>query len=370
MSGWGRAALCLPPAPSQLSADLLVVGLGGTGLAAVHEGLDLGLSVVGLDARRVADGAAGKNGGFLLAGLSSFHHDAVERYGRAEAATWYRLSLSVRDDIVRRTPAAVRRVGSLRRALDEVEEADARELLEALRADGFDAAWVDEPDGRGVLTPGDATFHPVARARALAWSALRRGAQLFERSPVTSVSEGLVHTASGVVRARHVVVATDGALQSFLPDAPATAVRLQMLKTGPVAQGVVRRAVYARYGYDYWQQSADGCIYVGGGRHLNPAAEATHDETPSDEIQRHLDHVLRDLLHVEAPVSDRWASVVTYSQDGLPIARRLGSSIAVLGAYNGTGNVIGAMLGRAAVRALVERRTPPALGLTGWPDGP
>jgi glycine/D-amino acid oxidase-like deaminating enzyme len=49
-----------------------VIGLGGSGLAAVLEARSLGLSVIGIDAGMVAGGAAGRNGGFLLEGTASF----------------------------------------------------------------------------------------------------------------------------------------------------------------------------------------------------------------------------------------------------------------------------------------------------------
>jgi glycine/D-amino acid oxidase-like deaminating enzyme len=71
----------LPRIDGDLTADVCVVGLGGSGLAAVAELVDRGLSVVGLDAGRVGAGAAGRNGGFLLAGPSAFLHRAVAAWG-------------------------------------------------------------------------------------------------------------------------------------------------------------------------------------------------------------------------------------------------------------------------------------------------
>ena len=61
----------LPSVENDLDADACVIGLGGSGLACVHALLDQGMSVVGVDAGPVAGGAAGRNGGFLLAGLVS-----------------------------------------------------------------------------------------------------------------------------------------------------------------------------------------------------------------------------------------------------------------------------------------------------------
>ena len=72
---WGdpRAGEQSPALDGDLQADFCVVGLGGSGLAAVGALLDAGASVAGIDAGPVAGAAAGRNGGFLLAGGSRFH---------------------------------------------------------------------------------------------------------------------------------------------------------------------------------------------------------------------------------------------------------------------------------------------------------
>src|SRR5690349_3480877 len=77
---WGdpRAGENPPPLNGEVTADLCVVGLGGSGLAAVCAALEAGATVAGVDAGPVGGGAAGRNGGFLLAGTARFHHDAVD----------------------------------------------------------------------------------------------------------------------------------------------------------------------------------------------------------------------------------------------------------------------------------------------------
>ena len=49
-----------------VSCDVCVVGLGGSGLHAIHELLQHGVDVIGIDAGMVGSGAAGSNGGFIL----------------------------------------------------------------------------------------------------------------------------------------------------------------------------------------------------------------------------------------------------------------------------------------------------------------
>src|SRR5215210_1703435 len=105
-----------PPAlAGEAAADLCVVGLGGSGLAAVGAALDAGASVVGIDAGPIAGGAAGRNGGFLLAGGAHFHHTAVAEWGHERAAGIYAASLAELDRLEAELGhAVVRRVGSLR----------------------------------------------------------------------------------------------------------------------------------------------------------------------------------------------------------------------------------------------------------------
>src|SRR5687768_2354811 len=123
---WGDPADTENPGPLRgaVSADVCVVGLGGSGLAAVGRLLEAGASVAGVDAGPVAGGAAGRNGGFLLAGGALFHHDAVAAWGEERAVGIYRESLAELDRLEAELGTLVRRVGSLRIPASEEEEED------------------------------------------------------------------------------------------------------------------------------------------------------------------------------------------------------------------------------------------------------
>ena len=190
-------APALPRLESDLDVDVCVVGLGGSGLACIGEFMRLGARVAGVDAASVGGGAAGRNGGFLLAGLAPFYHDAVTRYGRDSAHALYRLTLDELDRIESETPSLVKRSGSLRIAESTEELVDCEHQLEAMRADALPAERYEGPEGAGLLVPGDGTFQPLARCRALATSAMAAGAQLFERSPVTGFGASTVRTEAG-----------------------------------------------------------------------------------------------------------------------------------------------------------------------------
>jgi len=346
--GWAG----LPALEGDARADVCVVGLGGSGLAAVDEALTAGASVIGLDGGQVAGGAAGANGGFLLAGAADAYHRTVARLGRPAARDLYGRTLAELDRMAAAAPDLVRLVGSLRVASSAEEEGDCEEQLTALRADGFRAEPYRGAEGVGLLFPDDGATNPLARARRLATDAVARGARLFEQSPASALSADGVTTRAGLVRAGAVVVAVDGRLETLLPElAPRVrTARLQMLATAPTDEVAIPRPVYARWGYDYWQQLPDGRIALGGCRDRFVDDEWTLDSQPTAPVQQALEQILRDQLGVTAPVTHRWAASAGFARDLSPVVEEVRPRVFAAGGYSGTGNVLGAVCGRDAMR--------------------
>jgi len=341
-----------PPLEGTVLADVCVVGLGGSGLSCVRELRRLGASVVGVDAGRVGWGAAGRNGGFLLAGLAPFYHDVVERFGRERARAMYALTMEELDRVAAETPDGVSRHGSLRIAESPDELADCERQYEAMREDGFPVEHYEGDQGRGLLIPGDGTFQPLLRCRAVAEQSLDAGATLHERSSVTDIRPGCVSTERGAVQCDLVIVAVDGRLEQLLPELQGAvrSARLQMLATAPTSEVHLEHPVYARWGFDYWQQRPDGTIAMGGARDLAEESEWTTDARPTDEVQRALEQRLRDTLGVHAPITHRWAAIVGYTANGLPVIGEVRRGVWAIGGYCGTGNVVGSLLGRGLAR--------------------
>lgn len=338
--------------------DTCVIGLGGSGLVAVHALLDAGVDVIGLDMDDVGAGAAGRNGGLLLAGIAHFHHDAIRLLGHELAHRWYVDTLRELDDVFASMPTLTRRTGSLRIAHDDAEVVDCRHHLAALRRDGFPAEWYEGPEGEGLLLPTDGVMQPLARTRHLARTAIARGARLHARTAVWGIRGGRVVTEGGTVHARTVIVAVDGALERLLPElAPhVRTARLQMCATAPTREITLSRPIYRRFGWDYVQQRDDGSLLLGGFRDACLDDEWTHDATPTAAVQGHLEGWLRAGLGVSAPVTHRWAARVAYTHNGAPICRVVRPGVFAIGAYSGTGNIVGALCARRAVAWAIGAR--------------
>ncbi len=345
----------LPQMDGNQQADFCVVGLGGSGLTAIMELHEMGRSVIGVDARAVGGGAAGRNGGFLLAGLAAFHHEMKERFGE-RAVRIYQQTLAEMDRMTAATPAAIHRVGTLRIAATPAELDDCRKQMAVMQSDKLPVQAYDGPEGQGLLFPLDGAFQPLQRCRLLARELVRSGVRLYEQTPVTAIAENGVQTPHGFIKARQIIVAVDGKLELLFPElrGKVRTARLQMLGTAPATDVTFTRPVYRRWGYDYWQQLADGRIALGGGRDVGGDGEWTHDTTTTLPVQNALEQVLREVIHTEAEITHRWAASVSYSHNGLPVIEEVRERVWVIGAYSGTGNVVGALCGRGLARWLVR----------------
>lgn len=355
-AGWSK------PLVGDVTCDVAVIGLGGSGLRALTELARRSVRAVGIDAGAVAAGAAGRNGGFLLAGLADFHHVAVERHGRARAAACYLETLDELGRIFEESPLATRRNGSLRIASSAEELADCRRHYDEMVADGLPVEWYRGPVGEGLRFASDGSMQPAIRCQQLAEAVHAAGARLYTDSPVTAIGAGSVRTATGSVSCEAVLVLVDGGLDMLVPElAPSVrSARLQMLATAPLSERVADCPVYCRYGLDYWQQSDSGELVLGGGRDVGGADEWTTLAEPTAPVQGALDDLARRVVETSGRASSRpvvthrWAGIVGYTPSGLPLVRGVGDGVFVAGGYCGTGNVIGSIAGRALVELAVD----------------
>jgi gamma-glutamylputrescine oxidase len=358
---WGNP----PPLDGEVTADFCVIGLGGSGLAAVAVLLEAGASVAGIDAGPVGGGAAGRNGGFLLAGGSRFHHAAADAWGRDRAIAIWDESVAEMDRLERELGPLVRRVGSLRMPADADEAEDVARQRAAMERDGLPVDGVQGRHGPGILVPTDGAIDPLGRCRLLAERAIAAGARLFSGTRAVDVRADRVTCAGedgrrGEVACRAVIVAVDGGLERLLGELAGRVrtTRLQMLATAPVAERLHPRPVYARWGYDYWQQLPDGRVALGGGRDRHQPDEWDAPPEPTYAVQAELDRLLAEEAGVDAPVEHRWAGVVSFTDDGLPVLEEVRPGVLALGAHNGHGNVLGSAGGRAAAEIALGRPAP------------
>jgi glycine/D-amino acid oxidase-like deaminating enzyme len=285
---------------------------------------------------------------------------ARERLGRERAREYWQLTERSLGRMSLLAGDALRLVGSLRLAVDAAEEAGLRAEHAALVEDGFEASWVaaDELGGRlrgrfaaGLFHPGDGALQPARWIRRLARAAADAGAELREGSRVESLE---------ALEADQLVVATDGYTHGLVPelDARIRATRGQVLVTEPLPKVVFPHPHYARHGYDYWQQTPDRRLVIGGSRDAGLDEEWTSEEATTDVVQAGIESLVRELLEWSPRVTHRWAGIWGTTEDLLPyvgeVAGREGVWVAA--GYSGHGNVLGFACGELVARALIGDR--------------
>ncbi len=210
--------------------DLLVVGAGFTGLwtALLAKQADPGRDVVLVEGGRAADGASGRNGGFVAASLTHGFANGMERWPD-EMPTLLRLG---RDNL----DAIEKAIGDLGIECDFVRTGELDVALEPYQLDGLRQhaaeaaamgqdvvllsaeevrARVDSPTYLGATFDADgvALVDPARLAWGLRRACLEAGVRLFERTPIDSIAgrDGHVVATSrrGLVRAERVALATN-----------------------------------------------------------------------------------------------------------------------------------------------------------------
>jgi gamma-glutamylputrescine oxidase len=349
--------------------DVAIVGGGITGISAALALAQRGMRVRVHEAREIASGASGRNGGFALRGGAMPYDSAREWLGADAAVGLWRLTEAYVDRMAELGGDAFRRTGSLRIAGDD-EADELRTEFEALRTDGFEAEWRDElpPPLAGrfpgaLFHPADGVLQPARLVRRLAARAADAGVEIREHDRVTDLSE---------LHADTVVVATDGYPSGLLGELEGLIIptRGQMLATEPLPERLFPLPHYGRHGFDYWHQDEAGRLLVGGFRDADMDSEFTATEATTPRIQDALDAFVEGLLGRRPAITHRWAGIFGLVPDLMPVVGELPGrdGVWVAGGYSGHGNVLGLMCGDLVAEAiagdghpLLERMAPARL---------
>jgi gamma-glutamylputrescine oxidase len=340
--------------------DVAVIGGGVTGCSCALTLAASGLRVRLYEARSIASGASGRNGGFALRGGAMHYDVAREQLGPERATAFWRLTEGALDRMAELAGDALRRVGSLRLAADEQERDELRAEHDALLTDGFAVEWVDElPEPLAdtyfgaTLHPADGALHPGRWIRRLANRAAQAGAELREHERVSTIDE---------LDADQIVVASDGYPSGLVPelDELVQPTRGQVVTTEPLAELLYGRPHYTRQGFDYWQQLPDGRLVAGGRRDVALEDEFTSEEATTEPVQAALESLVRELVGRVPAITHRWAGIFGTSPDKLPLVGAVPGreGVWVARGYSGHGNVLGLASGDLVAKAILGRREP------------
>ncbi|MFC0198832.1 NAD(P)/FAD-dependent oxidoreductase [Paracoccus rhizosphaerae] len=229
------------PAPDILTEDLAVdfalVGGGFAGLSAalrLHQ-LNPGARIAVIEASRLAEGASGRNSGFMIDLPHDLSSDDYSGHGanadqaiialNRTAISFARNAVAAYGIDANYFDPAGKVNGAVSEKADELNFSYANHLASIGEAsESLDARQMHELTGSrhyisGLYTPGTVMLQPAGYIRGLAEGLRRDGVRILENSPVQKMtrhgSSWVLLTPSGKVQAKTVILTNNGHLESF-----------------------------------------------------------------------------------------------------------------------------------------------------------
>ncbi|MEM9500087.1 MAG: FAD-binding oxidoreductase [Pseudomonadota bacterium] len=362
-----------PTLQGEVSADVVIVGGGFTGLSAALHLAERGLDVVLLEAHRVGFGASGRNGGQLGTGQRKDQMTLEALVGRDDARKLWDLAdaskelvraLVSKHDIPCHLKPGIAHMCYSRTEVDE-EHAYADHLAEHydyphLQKLDRAAAQAICPSPRyigGTLDMQAGHLHPLALAFGLARAAVAAGARIFETTEVLEIDPGAqvrVRTREGVVRADQALLACNGYLGNLDGQVAARVMPINnfIAATEPLGEAAARvlardvAVADTKFVLNYFRLSHDTRLLFGGGetyRYRFPHDIAGLVRRPMTQVFPHLKDIRIDYA---------WGGTLAITMQRLPYLARLKPNILSASGYSGHGVGMATFSGKLMADAL------------------
>lgn len=358
----------------EVTADIVVVGAGYSGMSTAIHLAESGLKVVVVEAAEVGWGASGRNGGQVVNGLNASLATIGKRYGEKTANfvgglvqegagiiyDWverYGIDCDLkRGNIYAAYTEQHMRDLEAKKALWQSHGMNDHELLdrEAIRKHIGSDVYAG-----GMIDHSGAHMHPLNLVLGEAKAFEGLGGVIYEHSPVTKVSQSadsaVVETASGRVTAKTAVVCGNAYLGNVVPQLTSRImpVSTQMMATAPLgkerAEALLPTGMCVedvRYILDYFRISADYRLIFGGG----VVYGGTDPADVVAKLRPNMDKVFPQLKGER--VDFAWSGNFALSFSRVPQMGRLGNRIYFAHGYSGHGVTGSHLFGRILSEAI------------------
>ncbi|MBV4365287.1 NAD(P)/FAD-dependent oxidoreductase [Erwinia phyllosphaerae] len=378
------------------TADVVVIGGGFTGISAALNLARSGLNVVVLEAAGVMSQASARNGGHCNTGVSQNFASLVASLGEEQANRYYRAFASAVDyvqsvvadeqidcDFLRCGKLKLASKPShfaglkatydaLRRTVDrDVELIGADEIRREINSDVFHGGLIQQRGGQ---------MHMGKFGIGLAEAAARSGAEIYEHTPVTSLTrvkdyQHRVGTEKGEILAEKVLMATGcsniGPFEWF--QRRIIPVGSFIVVTEPLPQQQLREllpenrtCVTSMNIGNYFRTTADNRL-VFGGRARFAISSPTSDARSGKVLQAAMHKIFPTLK--ETRIDYCWGGLVDMTADRLPHAGEHEGVFYSLG-YSGHGTQMSVWMGRVMADLIAEKRVENPWQRESWPAVP
>jgi glycine/D-amino acid oxidase-like deaminating enzyme len=352
--------------------DVAVVGGGFTGLSAALELARRGVSVIVFEAGRLAGQASGRNGGHCNTGVAQDYAALSARIGSERAAEFYRAYAGAVETVKtliadERIDCDLRHSGKIKLAAKPQHFASLAKSYEVLRRE-VDSDVELVPPGRireeiasdgffgGLVQRNGMQMHMGKFGVGLGEAAARRGAQIYENTPVTHLkplggNACEVACPLGTVRAGRVLIASGasqiGPLQWFRRRiAP---VGSFIVATEPLGHARLDALLPTRRSYvttlnigNYFRATPDARLLFGGRARFamsNPRSDEKSGRILRDALVRYFPQL------ADVRIDYCWGGLVDMTADRLPRAGQHEGLFYSMG-YSGHGVQMSVHMGR------------------------
>lgn len=365
-----------PRLDESLNCQVCIVGGGYTGLSAALHLAEKGLDVVLLEANRIGWGASGRNGGQVGSGQRVEQTELEQRHGQAHAKLLWGLAEEskalVRGLISRHGIACDYSPGILHADHRKSYVEESRDYVEHLRlVYGYeDIRFVDGDEiGQHVGSPryfggsldlGAGHLHPLNFALGIGGAAQAAGAKIFEETRVAGIDgKGsgriTVRTASGDVKADHLILACNGYLGRLDRQTAAHVMPINnyIVATEPFSEEEAKQLIGnnaavadSKFVINYFRLSADRRLLFGGGENYGyrfPDDIKSFVRAPMLEIFPQLKDVGIDY---------GWGGTLAITPKRMPYFARLAPNMLTATGYSGHGVAMATLGGQILAEAV------------------
>lgn len=362
-----------------VSVDVAIVGGGLAGLSAALDLARRGRSVALLEARQVGWGASGRNGGQAIHGLACDQTEIEAQLGMDDARKVWDMSLEALDLL--RARMAEHQIDcdwqdgylgvatNARKGADLAQWADRMASLYQAEFTRISPAelpdWIASPRYHsGVHDPRSGHLHPLKLALGLARAAAAAGVQIFENSPVVSLTEtgtggssqASLSTASGAqVKAQQVLLAGNVYLQGISRhlESRIMPVGTYIVCSEPLEPGLASSLIPSRsavcdtnFVLDYFRTTADHRMLYGG----RVSYSMVTPPNLAESMRRRMVGTFPQLAATR--IEHAWGGFVDITMNRAPDFGRLGDKVYYLQGFSGHGLALTGLAGRLVAEAM------------------
>lgn len=358
----------LPPLTGTEETDTAIIGGGYTGLSAALHLTERGHDVVLLEAETPGWGASGRNGGQVIPGLKEDPDTIEARFGPDMGRRIVALAGGAGDlvfDLVRRhgIDCDATQIGWIQPFHDEasratvtrrVEQWSRRDAPLRLMSRDETAAMLGTSAYLGGMIDARAgNLHPLNYALGLCRAALSAGARIHSGSRAlaleTTPGGRVIRTERGSLRARRVLLCTNGYTDGLVPPMARTLVPIRSIQvaTAPLGDNLRRTilpgghaASDARRLLLYFRLDAEGRFVMGGRGAYTEAG-----------VRRQMDFLRQRTRELYPQLADAdwahaWGGFVAMTSDHYPHLTAVAPDVVAALGYNGRGVAMATAMGK------------------------